>query len=346
MAKLGITMPCLNQPVPEYPRLAAAAEAAGLDSVWFCEFYRNPFVVLGSCAMATERIQLGTALAAGVGRSPFEMANAAADVDELSGGRVILGIGTGGPQWVEFFHGNDDIDHPVPRMREYAHVLRETWRHLSTEEPVSWEGRFYRFANPPMNPWGGRQMARPEIPVYTAGQRPLSLQLVGEIADGLVGYFISPEYFAAEVRPNILKGAENAGRDIADIDIMSLTLCSVSDDRKEAMRLARISVGMYACYPVSEPMVQYMGLAEDRDAVLQGLLTSGPASLEHTTSDALVAAFSISGTPDECAEQLSRYTDGLSHVVLHTPYVPPLTQEESAGAFHRILEALGPANAR
>lgn len=342
--KLGITMPCLNQPLTEYPELARAAEEAGLDSAWFCEFYRNPFVVLGACAQRTERIGLGSALAAGVGRSPFEMANAAVDVDELSGGRVLLGVGTGGPQWVEYFHGNDGIDRPVPRMREYVHVMREIWRHQATGEPISFSGEFYRVANPPLNPWGGRPMARPQVPVYLAGLRPLGLRLAGEIADGLMAYFISPEYYAEVVAPNIAQGAAKAGRDPADVDIVSLTLCSVSNDRDEAMRLARISVGMYACYPVSNPMVEYLGLTEDRDAVLAAMLTEGLGALERTTSDALVRAFSITGTPDEAAEQLERYTGAMSHVVLHTPYVPPITRDESAAAFHRNLAALGPAH--
>jgi probable F420-dependent oxidoreductase len=341
--KLGITMPCLNQPLSEYPLMARAAEDAGLDSAWFCEFYRNPFVVLGACAGQTSRIGLGTALAAGVGRTPFEMANAAVDVDELSGGRVLLGAGTGGPQWVEYFHGNDGIDRPVPRMREYVHVMREVWRHQATGEPISFEGEFYRVANPPLNPWGGRPMARPTIPVYLAGLRPLGLRLAGEIADGLMAYFISPGYYTEVVAPNIAEGAAKAGRDPADVDIVSLTLCSASDDRDEAMRLARISVGMYACYPVSDPMVSYLGLTEDRDAVLKAMLTEGLGALERTTSDALVRAFCIAGTPDECAEQLAAYTDVMSHVVLHTPYVPPITAAESHGAFHRNLAALGPA---
>jgi probable F420-dependent oxidoreductase len=341
--KLGITMPCLNQPLTEYPRLARAAEDAGLDSAWFCEFFRNPFVVLGACAQQTERIGLGTALAAGVGRTPFEMANAAVDVDELSGGRVLLGVGTGGPGWVEYFHGNDGIDRPVPRMREYVHVMREVWRHQATGEPISFDGEFYRVANPPLNPWGGRPMARPAIPIYLAGLRPLGLRLAGEIADGLMAYFISPEYYTDVVAPNIARGAQKAGRDPADVDIASLTLCSVSDDRAEAMRLARISVGMYACYPVSNPMVEYLGLTEDRDAVLRAMLAEGPRALERTTSDELVEAFSIAGTPDECAERLQSYTGVMSHVVLHTPYVPPITQAESAAAFHRNLRALAPA---
>jgi alkanesulfonate monooxygenase SsuD/methylene tetrahydromethanopterin reductase-like flavin-dependent oxidoreductase (luciferase family) len=139
------------------------------------------------------------------------------------------------------------------------------------------------------------------------------------------------------VLPHIEEGARSAGRDPADVDITSLVLCSVSDDRKAARRLARINVGNYVAFPVSQTVVEFMGLTEERDAVVQALLEQGPAALETATSDALVDAFAIAGTPDEAAEQLAAFEGGLPHIVLHTPYVPPITREESDAAFRAIV---------
>src|SRR6201998_4693549 len=99
-SRIGLPLPMLNQPYERYAEFAALAEDAGFDSVWDYEFYRNPFITQALNARATSRIQLGTGIATAAPRTPYEMANAAADVDELSGGRTLLGLGTGGGGWV------------------------------------------------------------------------------------------------------------------------------------------------------------------------------------------------------------------------------------------------------
>jgi alkanesulfonate monooxygenase SsuD/methylene tetrahydromethanopterin reductase-like flavin-dependent oxidoreductase (luciferase family) len=86
-----------------------------------------------------------------------------------------------------------------------------------------------------------------------------------------------------------------------------------------------------------------MGLGEDRAAVLRAVSEGGLGALEHATSDALVRTFSIVGTPDECRGQLREYEGVLSRVILHTPYTPALTGEESEDAFRAIVDTFGPA---
>src|SRR5438093_12210846 len=160
-SRLGVSLPMLNQPYEAYPELARLADEAGFDSVWDYEFFRNPFITHGLCSQTTSSIQLCTGIAAAAGRTPFGMANAAADVDERSGGRMILGLSTGGTAWTDVFNGAD-VSHPLPRMREYIESLRALWKHFGDGEPVSYEGRYVRFASPPFNPWGLRSLARPQ----------------------------------------------------------------------------------------------------------------------------------------------------------------------------------------
>jgi alkanesulfonate monooxygenase SsuD/methylene tetrahydromethanopterin reductase-like flavin-dependent oxidoreductase (luciferase family) len=336
-ASLGISLPILNQPYATLPALAAAADVAGFDSIWAYEFFRNPFVIQSSCAPVTNRARLAIGLAAAVARTPFAMANSAADVDELSGGRVLLGVSMGGGGWQDQFHGAD-IDAPLSRLREYISLLRLAWHHLHTGEPVSFQGRFYRMRNPE-NPWGVRPLARPAIPVYIGCTRPNMIALAGEVADGLLGVLFTPEYVRDVVRPNIGRGAEVAGRDPAALDVASYVICSCSDDGATALRRARIQVGNYVAYAGGGAVIEHMGLQADRDAVVAALRDGGAHALEHTTSDALVQAFSIHGTPQECRDQLPRFADSISHVILHTPYVPPLTEAESWDAFHSIVSA-------
>ncbi|MEV6647308.1 LLM class flavin-dependent oxidoreductase [Amycolatopsis sp. NPDC051371] len=344
MTTVGVSMPMLNQPYSKYPEMAALAEGGGFDSLWNYEFYRNPFVTHGLSAVTTERIKLGTGIAAMAGRTPFEMANAAADVDELSGGRVLLGLGVGGEEWQDRFHGTG-VDRPAARMREYVEVLQLAWQHLRTGEPASYEGQFYRFASPAANPWGLRDLERERIPVYLGALRPKTLALAGEIADGVLGFMYTPEFIEERVRPHIIEGVRRAGRDFGEIDLTAYVVCSVAEDRAVALRRARLQVGVYVLFPASAPVAEFMGLEEDRDAVLRAFAKDGPAGLERATSDALVRAFSIAGTPDECRERLQEYDGALSHVILHAPYTPFLTGEESEDAFRAIVSTFAPARA-
>jgi probable F420-dependent oxidoreductase len=337
-SRIGVSLPMLNQPYAKYPELAALADEAGFDSVWDYEFFRNPFVTHALTARATQRVRLGTGIATAVSRTPFEMANAAADVDELSGGRTLLGISTGGASWTDVFNGAD-ASHPLPRMREYIQVLRLIWKHFSDGEPVEHHGRFYDFASPPFNPWGVRRLERPEIPIYLACLKERMLQMAGEVADGVLGYLNTPRFIAEHVLPNVAKGAQKAGRDPSEIDVTALVLCSVSEDREEAMRRARINVGNYVAFPVSATVIDFMGLEEDRDYVVRKLMTEGPAALATAASDELVRHFSITGTPDEAREQLAAFEGVLPHIVLHTPYVPPIDQAASEDAFRNMVRA-------
>jgi probable F420-dependent oxidoreductase len=336
-SRIGVSLPMLNQPYERYAEFAALADEAGFDSVWDYEFYRNPFVTHGLNARATKNIALGTGIATMASRTPFEMANAAADIDELSNGRTLLGLSTGGAGWTDSFTGTD-INRPLVRIREYIEILRALWHHFGTDEPFEYNGEFYRAASPPFNPWGTRDLVRPQIPIYLAGIKNKMIQLSGEIADGVFGFMQTPSYISERVLPNIKIGAERPGRNPEDIDVAALVICSVSEDRDEALRRARINVGNYVAYPVSGTVIDFMGLQEQRDHVVMKLLSEGPAALETAASDDLIAAFSIAGTPDEVAEQLANYEAVLPHVVLHTPYVPPIDQASSEDAFRTLVK--------
>jgi probable F420-dependent oxidoreductase len=337
--KLGASLPMLNQPFDKYPEFAKLAEDAGFDSLWDYEFFRNPFITHALTARATERIALCTGISTAVSRTPFEMANAAADIDEISGGRCVVGTATGGSGWTDVLNGAD-ASHPLPRMREYIQIMRLVWQYLADGQPVEFEGRFHRFASPPVNPWGGRAMVRPRIPIYLACLKERMLQLAGEIADGALGYMYTPRFIEEHVVPNVAAGARNAGRDPHEIDVAALVLCSVSSDREAAIRRARINVGNYIAFPVTSTVVEFMGLQEDRDHVVRRLLSEGPAALQTAASDELVRHFAVAGTPDEAAEQLEAYRAVLPHVVLHTPYVPPIAQVESEEAFREMVRHL------
>lgn len=337
-------MPMLNTPLTDLPVFAKLAEDAGFDSAWSYEFWRNPYVGLAGPALSTGRITLGTAIGTAFSRTPWDIANQAADVDELSGGRHILGLGTGAPEFLSAFHGQRYPTKPLSQFREFVQAVRASWHYLATGDSTAFDGDFYSITPPPVNPWERRSLARASVPIYMAGMRPRMIQTAGEIADGLIGVFYSPAFITDVALPNLKIGAERAGRDLTEVDLLAYTICSCSTDRNEAIRRGRIQVGMYTgASGLTDEVVAWHGLQDDQMAVRQALFTEGPSALERVTSDRLLETFSITGTPDECRAQFKAYEDALPNrtVLLHTPYVPPLTREESADAFAGIVEAFG-----
>jgi alkanesulfonate monooxygenase SsuD/methylene tetrahydromethanopterin reductase-like flavin-dependent oxidoreductase (luciferase family) len=344
MTRRTISMPMLNTPLTDLPGMAAMAEDAGFDGAWSYEFWRNPYVGLAGPALQTSRISLGTAIGTAFSRTPWDIANQAADVDELSGGRHILGLGTGAPEFLATFHGLPYPAKPLSRFKEFVQAVRASWHYLATGDAEPFDGEFYKMLPPPLNPWERRSLQRPTIPIYMGGMRPKAIQAAGEIADGLIGVLYTPQFITDIALPNLELGARNAGRDPSAVDLVSYTICSCSTDRAEAMRRARIQVGMYTGgSSLVDHVVAWHGLQDDQMALREALMTEGPSALERVTSDELVRTFSITGTPDECRAQYKAYSEVLPDrtVLLHTPYVPPLTKEESADAYRGIIDAFG-----
>jgi alkanesulfonate monooxygenase SsuD/methylene tetrahydromethanopterin reductase-like flavin-dependent oxidoreductase (luciferase family) len=228
-------------------------------------------------------------------------------------------------------------------MREYVDVVRIAWDYLRTEEPATYTGKHYRFQSMPLNPWGIRTLARDRIPIILAATGPKMISLAGETADGVLGYSYTAKYLEDQVLPNLTASLQRADRRRSDVEIISYVICSVSDDPEIAWRRARIHVGTYFAHPTSDAFLALHGLDKDIIPVREGLMQGGLATLVHTVSDALVEAFSITGTPAEVHAKLRRFDGLLDHVILHTPYVPPLTHEETKDAFHSIVSAFSTA---
>src|SRR3954465_15503641 len=170
---------------------ASLAERAGFESVWSTEFYdRSATISMAAMAQATERVQLGTAIAYAFGRTPIVLAAEARDLDEISGGRFTLGLGTGTRRMQQDWHGLDG-EHPASRMEELIPLLRRLWR--LHEGPIDHEGRFYRLKVQPAAP--AREPFRLDTPIYMAGVNARMVEAAGAVADGLIGHpLFTPEY--------------------------------------------------------------------------------------------------------------------------------------------------------
>ncbi|MFL5990455.1 MAG: TIGR03617 family F420-dependent LLM class oxidoreductase, partial [Rubrobacteraceae bacterium] len=161
---------------------ARAAESLGFAGLWTSETKHDAFLPLAIAANETERIELGTSVAIAFSRSPMEMAQTAWDLQDLSGGRFILGLGTQVKAHVKR-RFSMPWDRPVARLREYIGALRAIWSSFQIGEPLSFEGEFYRHTliTPFFNPG---PIEQPEIPIYIAGVNTSLATLAGEFCDG------------------------------------------------------------------------------------------------------------------------------------------------------------------
>jgi F420-dependent oxidoreductase-like protein len=225
--------------------LVREAEAAGYDSVWTAEAYgSDAATILGWLAGQTERIRLGSAIFQMPARTPAMTAMTAATLDQLSGGRMILGLGSSGPQVAEGWHGQP-FARQLTRTREYVAVVRMAL----ARERVRFEGETLRL---PLPDGPGKALkltigtVQERIPIYLAAIGPRNTRLAAEIADGWMPFLFSPEG-VDEFRPSLEEGFARAGggKGYADFDIAPSVNVYVSDDVERARDAMRPFLALY-----------------------------------------------------------------------------------------------------
>jgi F420-dependent oxidoreductase-like protein len=211
---------------------AVEAERLGADSVWVAEAWGyDAFTPLAFLAAKTERIRLATGIAQLGARTPALLAMSAMSMQELSGGRFLLGLGTSGPQVMEGWHGVR-FGSPLGMTRETIEVLRT----VTAGERLVHDGAVYQLPLPGGAGRAIRSMAAPvRIPVYVASMGPKNLALTGELADGWLANTFMPETAAAFLEP-LAEGAARSGRTPADLDVVVPVGVEFTDDEEAAAR--------------------------------------------------------------------------------------------------------------
>ena len=226
-------------------KLVVEAERLGYDSVWTAEAYgSDAATILGWLAHATSRIKLGSAIFQMPGRSAAMTAMTAATLDQLSDGRMLLGIGTSGPQVAEGWHGQR-FARQLQRTREYVDVVRMAL----ARERVVYDGETLQL---PLPDGPGKALkltiapVQERIPIYIAAIGPKNTTLTAEIADGWLPTLFSPEH-VGEFRPLLEEGFARAGggKGFDDFDIVPTVTAMVSEDRESARDAMRHYVALY-----------------------------------------------------------------------------------------------------
>lgn len=283
-----------------YVRAAKLADELGYDSFWVPEAWGYEiFSLLTEIAVATKRIKLGTGIINTFSRTPALIAMTAATVDEISEGRLILGIGPSGKNVIEGFHGRP-FDKPLTQVRDVIRVVRTLLAGKKLDEAEVELANYLPFKLEV-------QPVRPQIPIYVAALRPKAIESVGELADGWIPTFW-PYDKLSEGHALIAKGATRAGRDPKDIVTAPFTTVlpvGLEAGGMMARRIIAFYIGGMGDY-YSELLTRF-GFGDEckRIADLYHIKPMRAAAAEAVT-DAMIDALTISGDPAHCIEELRR----------------------------------------
>lgn len=298
-------------------RIAEAADKAGIDTVWTGEFYsRSATITMAAMAQVTERCGIGSSIAYGVGRSPIMTVAEARDLDLLSNGRVVLGLGNGTRRMMVDWHGVTDPSAPAVRMEELVTLLRKLFR--LHEGPVKHQGRFYHVDLTPTAEVS--EPLRPDIPIYTAGVNARMIETAGRVSDGALLHPIVSTKFIEEVAlPAIAKGAERTGRDAKDVSVVASPICVIHEDREQARREAAGQIAFYTVPKSYAAVHEVNGFAAEAGILRERFAAGDIEGMLAAVTDEMIDTLSIAGTPEEVRAGLGRYERLVDQVQLYSP---------------------------
>lgn len=318
--------------------LGRQAEDAGFEAVWTGELYnRSATVPMALLAQGTQRVAVGSNIAYGVGRSPLMWAAEARDLDELSGGRLVLGLGNGTARMMSDWHGVSG-EAPAIRLEELVDLLRKLWN--LHDGPIHHDGRFYRLHLEPTA--DTPPPYRDRLPIWTAGVNARMVLAAGKVADGLVGHpMFTPEYVSEVVRPQLEHGAELAGRDVKEITLMGIAICVVDDDVDRARRQLAYSIAQYAASRVYDRLFELHGWAADQQRIRDAARARDVDAMIAAVPVAAVDSIGIACRPGELGARVVRYAHDYDHLDL---VGPPwgLTLDDAEQAARTIVEEMRP----
>jgi probable F420-dependent oxidoreductase len=309
----------------DIPAVAQAAEQLGFDGLWTTESQHDPFIPLTLASQVTSRLMLGTAIAVAFPRSPIVTAHTSWDLQALSRGRFILGLGTQVRGHIERRFGLT-WESPGPKLREYIRALRAIWDCWQHGTPLAVTGAFYNLTlmTPFFSP-GALGYSRP--PIYIAGVNPYMCRLAGELGDGFhVHPLHSAKYLQDAVLPRIDEGAKKAGRQRQDVTLFAPVFVATGERRSEieaAKAAVKQQIAFYASTRNYRPVLEMHGWG-DLGPVLTQKATAGDwHGMAAEITDAMLEEFAVVGPAEEIPNRLkARYTGLLDRLAFYQGYHP------------------------
>ncbi len=315
---------------------AVKAERTGYDGVWSAETNHDPFLPIAVGAAATEKLEFGTGIAVAFARNPMTLAVVANDLQLLTKGRFMLGMGSQiKPHITKRF--SMPWSHPAPRMRELVLAIRAIWKTWETGEPLAFRGEFYThtlmtpFFDPGPNPHGN-----PKILLAGVGEH--MTEVAGEVADGFLVHAFSTERYLREVSlPALERGAAKAGKTRLDLTVSYPGFVATGPDEQSmeaAITGVRQQIAFYGSTPAYRPVLELHGWG-DLQPELNTLSKRGDwVKMGELIDDDVLNAFAVVGPPDKIATELRNRFEGMvDRFSFYAPYKvdPELWKDMLAG---------------
>lgn len=294
-------------------------EAVGYDRAFSFEAKHDPFLPLAVAAEHTSRLELGTAIAIAFARTPMTLANIGWDLQALTGGRFVLGLGTQiAPHITQRF--SMPWSEPVARLREMVAAIRAIWRSWETGERLSFAGRYYTHTrmipafDPGPNPFGAPR-------ILTAGFGPQMTALAGECADGFLVHPLNTRRSLEQLTmPAIAEGLARVGRSRSDIEITAVTIVVTGRSEEEFVRsreAVREQLAFYGTTPAYRPVFELSGRGDLHVELKRRGAAGEWSAMSELIDDEFLAEVAVVGEPHEIAPQLRRRLGGITdHVSL------------------------------
>ncbi len=312
-------------PLRDIPQVARAAEDLGLDAVWTSQTTHDPYIPLALAAQSTSRIQIGTAIALAFTRSPMETAYTAWDLQSLSDGRLLLGLGSQ-------VKGHNERrfsvkwEAPAPRIAEVVQSLRAIWACWQQGGPLAFKGNFYSFTlmTPYFSPGPSQH---PHIPVYISAVNPAMLHVAGEYCNGVHIHPMHTVRYLKEVAlPAIEQGAAKSGRKRTDIVVSSMPFVVTGRNREEMEKNrqeTRQQIAFYASTPAYKVILALHGWDHLAVALGRKAIRGEWQAMANEISDEMLEEFAVVGTPDEVGPKLlAKYNGLLDRLAPYAVFIP------------------------
>jgi len=317
---------------------ARAAEEAGYDGWWASETQIDPFLACAVAAQRTERLELGTAIAVAFARNPMTVAVAANDLQALSAGRFVLGLGSQVKPHITRRYSMP-WSRPAARMREFVLAVRAIWESWAGGAALDFRGEFYThtlmtpFFDPGPNPHGNPR-------IVLAGVGPLMTEAAGEVADGLLCHAFSTERYLREVTvPALARGRAKVGKTLAGFELSGPALIVATDSEVElaaGTQLVKAQIAFYGSTPAYRPVLDLHGWG-NLHTELNAMSKRGEwAEMSALIDDEVLHTFAVIGTPEQAVAEIHRrYGDLVTRIA-----IVALPGELDSERRDRLFEAL------
>lgn len=307
-------------PIRRIHELAREVQDAGFSGLWITEGGRSAYNLCTAAALATDTLELGTAIAVAFPRSPMVTAQIAWELQEATGGRFVLGLGTQVKAHIERRYGSA-FEHPGPRIREYVQAVKASFRAFRGTEKLDFSGDFYSLSLLP-DMWSPGPIEPPDPPIYVAAVNPWMCRMIGEVADGVhVHPLHSIRYIEEVVRPAIAEGTARAGRDAGSIAFVCPLLTIVGDTEEERAKWrerARLQLAFYGSTRTYAKVFELHGWPGTSERLYELQAKGDVAGMAATVTDEMLAVLALETSWDGLADGIvDRYAGIADRVVCY-----------------------------